>query len=197
MFFRSGIRAVTMDDIARETGVSKRTIYENFRDKNELLRSCLIAMDRESEKNINKLIKKSENTIEKIFSMLRMGIEMIKTINPHFSIDLKKYHYSIWKETYTKSEEKYLNNIIVLLKKGINEGLIRKNINIEIVSKLLQGQLNFLSDDRIFPPDRFNTSEVFENIVISFTRGIATRKGLEMIEKYCPEENIGQNENFK
>jgi len=137
LFIRSGIRAITMDDISRETGVSKRTIYENFKDKNELLRACLIYMDMIHMKENEELMKVSENTIELVFGVLKQGIRAINAINPVFFGDLKRYHYKVWKETYTINREKYISQTFTIIKKGMNEGLFRKEIDIDVVAKLL------------------------------------------------------------
>lgn len=176
-----------MDDISSETGVSKRTIYENFKDKDELLRSCLIFMDAIHSKESEELIADSDNTIDLVFRFMKHGIKAINMVNPLFFVDLKKYHYRIWKETYKINYEKHLTQTYTILKKGINEGLFRKDIDIGIVAKLLNEQLKIMSDEQIFPSDQYPKTIVFEHILINFLRGIATVKGLEKIEKYIPE----------
>ena len=184
LFVRSGVRAITMDDISTEAGVSKRTIYENFKDKDELLRACLVFMDNHHARETERILSESTNTIDMVFRFLKHGIEAINCINPLFMTDMKKYHFRIWKETYMINSDKYLTQTFTILKKGINEGLFRKNIDIEIVSKLLNEQLTLMSDERIFPSFKYSKTTVFENIVINFFRGIATAKGIEIIDKY-------------
>ncbi len=184
MFVKSGIRAITMDDISRETGVSKRTIYENFKDKDELLRSCLIYMDSIHEKETDEFILGAQNTIDLVLTFLKHGINAISRINTLFFVDLKRYHYRIWKETYLINYEKNLSRSYTILKKGINEGLFRKEIDVEIVAKLLHEQIRIMSDEQIFPSDRYPKTIVFEHILINFLRGIATSKGLTLIEEY-------------
>jgi TetR/AcrR family transcriptional regulator, cholesterol catabolism regulator len=184
LFIKSGIKAITMDDISREVGVSKRTIYENFKDKDELLRACLIYIDNYYNKDKEALIRESKNTIDMMFKILKQGIQIISTINPLFMTDLKRYHYRVWKETHKINTEKHMAQTYTMLKKGINEGLYRNEIDIEIVAKLLHEQLRIMSDEQIFPSSRYSIKAVFENILINFLRGIATRKGLELIENY-------------
>ena len=186
MFIKSGIRAITMDDISRETGVSKRTIYENFKDKDDLLRSCLMYMDAIHEKETDELISSSDSTIDIVFSILKHGIKAINMINPMFFVDLKKYHYKIWKETYVINYEKQLSRSYMMLKKGINEGLFRKETDIEIVAKLLHEQIRIMSDEQVFPSDKYPKARVFEHMMINFLRGIATPKGLNLIDRYIP-----------
>lgn len=188
MFIHSGIKAITMDDISRETGVSKRTIYENFRDKDDLLLACLEYLDEAHQKETDKIIAGSENTIDMVFSLLKDGVNMLKTVNPLFFTDLKKYHYGVWRKTYKTNNEKHLSQTLTHLKRGIGEGLIRADIDTEVAAILLHEQLKILSDESIFPSNKYSILVVFENIMVNFIRGIATKKGLEIIERY--QENL-------
>jgi TetR/AcrR family transcriptional regulator, cholesterol catabolism regulator len=188
LFAGSGIKAITMDDLSREAGVSKRTIYENFKDKDQLLRSCLVYMDEFYDREKNILVGASKNTIDMLFKILRHGINVINTINPLFFADLKRYHFSIWRETYKLNNERHLSQTYTVLKQGIGEGLFRDNIDIEIVAKLLHEQLRIMTDEKIFPSASYSIKVVFENIMINFMRGIATRKGMELIENYTGEQ---------
>jgi TetR/AcrR family transcriptional regulator, cholesterol catabolism regulator len=189
MFLRSGIKAITMDDISREIGMSKRTIYENFKDKDELLRECLTFIDKKYEREHELITLESEHTISEVFSMMKLGIYAIKTISPLFFSDLKKYHYRIYKEVLQVNEVKQINKTHTLLKKGINQGVFRSNIDLEIVSILLNEQLTLISDDNVFPERKFSRVVVFENVLINFFRGIATKKGIDLIEQYYQEES--------
>ncbi|TVR73425.1 MAG: TetR/AcrR family transcriptional regulator [Marinilabiliales bacterium] len=188
MFIKSGIKAITMDDISSDAGVSKRTIYEIFKDKDDLLRSCLSHLDAVFSKDKLQARSEAKNTIDLVFRFIKLGVAAIKTINPLFTSDLKKYHYRIWKETYRKYGDEHQAHIRGILEKGIEEGLFRGSIDVEIVGKLLNEQLRIISDEDVFPSIRFSREAVYENVVINFFRGIATKKGLDMIEKYLEDE---------
>ncbi len=189
MFIRSGIKAITMDDIANETGVSKRTIYEIFTDKNNLLKNCIDHMDTKFRQEKEVAGSEAKNIIDLIFSFIKIGVKAINIINPLFNSDLKKYHYQIWKETYRLSDEMHRTHIQSVIKQGVDEGVFRDNIDVEIVGMLLSEQLRIMSDEAIFPSVRFSKAVVFENIVINFFRGIATKKGLDLIENYMDKES--------
>ncbi len=189
MFLRSGIKAITMDDISRELGISKRTIYEIFKDKDELLRECLAYVDKKYEREHELIALESENTISEVFSMMKLGIYAIKTISPLFFSDLKKYHFKIYKEVLQVNQKKQINNTHTLLKKGINQGVFRKDIDLEIVSILLNEQLTLISNDDVFPERKFSRVVVFENVLINFFRGIATQKGIDLIDQYHKDES--------
>jgi TetR/AcrR family transcriptional regulator, cholesterol catabolism regulator len=183
-FKKYGIKSITMDDIAQNLSISKRTIYENFKDKNELLRSCLEGMFVEGRQKHEQIINNTPNVIEAMFAFMQEGVTAIKTVNPLFALDLKKYHFGIWEEAQRQKEDVQFSQIYRLLRKGINENLFRKEINIEIVAKILMEQLNVLSNEKSFPRDKYKMEEVLECIIVNFMRGIATQKGLEIIENH-------------
>ncbi len=177
-----------MDDISRAAGVSKRTLYELFRDKDALLRECLSHVNKRYEEEVDMIVAESENTIGEIFGRMKLGIYAILTVNPLFFSDMKRYHFKVFNEVLTVNQEKQIEQTHSILKKGINQGLFRKNINLDIVSILLNEQLKIISDEGVFPEKRYSRVEVFENVVINFFRGIATHKGIEMIDKHYEAE---------
>lgn len=173
-----------MDYIAEHLGVSKRTIYENFKDKDELLNFCLESGMKKQRKRYKEIIKSSSNIIEAILTFIKNSINTLNLINPVFFSDLQKYYPSQWSKYIEVNNSQNLDKTIQLLKKGVEEGLFRKSINLEIVGKLILEQFNLLNNQDIFLEDRYSKVEVFENIVINFTRGIATSKGISYLEKY-------------
>lgn len=189
MFIKSGIKAITMDDISKEAGVSKRTIYEIFKDKDELLRECLDYIEKKYNEEYDLIKLESDNTITEVFGLMKLGIFAIKTFNPLFFSDMKRYHYRIYKEVLQVNQEKQIAQTHTILKKGINQGVFRKNIDLEVVSILLNHQLQIISDDNVFPENKFSRVVVFENVVINFFRGIATQKGIDLIDLYFEEES--------
>jgi TetR/AcrR family transcriptional regulator, cholesterol catabolism regulator len=183
-FMKYGIRSITMDDIAQNLSISKRTIYENFKDKNELLKSCMEKLLVEQRQSHENTISSTSNVIEAMFCFMQEGVKAIRTINPLFVQDLRKYHLGIWEDIQKNKEDVHFSQIYRLLRKGINENLFRKDINVEIVAKILMEQLNMLSDEEAFPREKYQLEEVLENIITNFMRGIATRKGLDYIDNH-------------
>lgn len=189
LFLRSGIRAVTMDDISREAGVSKRTIYENFQDKDDLLRKCLDFLDEGFRIQHEQIVQESENTIQMVFGFLKLGIKAVNEINPLFLEDLKRYHLKVWKDVYKINVEKQRVQVLTILKKGINQDLFRKGVDVEIVTILLIEQLRLMNERSVFPREKYSQRVVFENVIINFFRGIATMKGLGLIDKMLSDES--------
>ena len=184
MFTTFGIRNITMDMIADELGISKRTIYENFKDKDELVKCCIELAITEHKRIKEEIQSKSSNIIELMILILKNGISIMKSVNPLFFHDLKKHYSTISQQTVEYNDKKNIDQLAEYLKIGIKEKLFRSNINVEIVAILFFEQLRILNEKNAFPEDKFSKVEVFENIVINFLRGISTEQGLSMIDMY-------------
>jgi len=183
LFFQYGIRSITMDEIAVSLGISKRTVYETFKDKTELIHTCLRDLIRQRDERSQEVIASSANVIEAIFTSMQDGIKAINTINPLFFHDLKKYYPVIWKTLHEENKEKHYNLTYTQLRKGVNEGLFRKDIHIGIVSKLFHEQVNLISDESVFPREQYELTDLFKNLMINFVRGISTQKGIDLVDK--------------
>ena len=184
LFFQNGIRDITMDNIAEKLGISKRTIYETFKNKSELLINCFEEYSKERYKANEEIIKNSHNVLAAICSFIQSGALAIDLLNPAFFTDMRKYHNDIWVMATKQQNEKNYNLAYRLLRKGINEGIFRKDINIDIVVKLILEQMKLLVDNEVFSSDKYTRSEVFKNMVINFIRGIATNRGIELIDSF-------------
>ncbi len=180
-FLKYGIRSVTMDMIADQMGISKRTIYEKFSNKDELLENCILEAQKEQKIMMEEMFSGSSNVIEATLKFIKIQINAINSINPVFLIELKKYYTEIWTKINSK-EESGIAMIKSLIQKGVDEKLFRNDINIEIISRLINEQFKLLNNQDLFPEDQFSKAEIFENIAINFLRGIATDKGLEVIK---------------
>ena len=184
LFVNYGIRSITMDMVADNLGISKRTIYENFENKNRLLKSCIDTAMNEQRIINEEIIRNSSNVIDATFVFIKNSMITLKRINPSFFFDIQKYYPEIWNTTIQKNDERNFNRIVSLLNQGISEGLFREDINVEIIARLNLEQFKLLSNQEIFPETKYSMIEIFENIIINFVRGIVTERGLEMVDTY-------------
>jgi AcrR family transcriptional regulator len=184
LFMRFGIRSITMDTIAKNLGTSKRTIYELFKNKDELLESCIVHRMAEEEKNNAEIMKNSANIIEAFLTHIKKNINLMSSISPMFFRDARKYHPEVFRRKGNEREEKDYVKIVGYINTGKQEGFIRQEINVDIIAKLMKEQFKIIGNDELFPPDRYSKSEIFENIAINFIRGIATDEGLKIINKF-------------
>ncbi|MDP4223635.1 MAG: TetR/AcrR family transcriptional regulator [Bacteroidota bacterium] len=190
MFRTYGIRSVTMDMLASRMGISKRTIYEVFRDKDELLHGVLKWMRLRQQEIMKKLFSESENIIEAIFKMLKLMSDHFSKMSPAFQLDVKKYHQDILNKFGERNELPYYSSNSEILKRGIDEGVFRKDIDLDITNKCLLEVVKMSYDENVFPSDSFLNRDVIKNFYINYLRGISTPKGLELIDRYQNKEII-------
>jgi len=189
MFRTYGIRAVTMDMLAANMSISKRTIYEVFSDKDELLKGVLQWMVNRQREVMTKILSESENVIEAIFKMLDLMTDHFQAMSPAFQMDMKRFHRNILDNPKELKELPYYSNNSEILTRGIKEGVFRDDIDIEITNKCLLEVARMSNDKEVFHPDDFLNRDVFRNFYINYLRGISTHKGLDLINRYDKQEN--------
>ena len=179
LFWRYGIKSVTMDDIAKELGISKRTIYQHYSDKEEILK-MVIKEELSSQKcEIEKLDESSENPIEQMIQQTDQMRADIANMNPTLFYDLKKYYPESWGLFQSYKYEFILKSIRDNLSHGVSLGLYRSDIDIEVLSLLRLEEFEIAFDPTVFPPDKFHMMRVQMQFVHHFLRGILTAKGFE------------------
>jgi TetR/AcrR family transcriptional regulator, cholesterol catabolism regulator len=188
MYRTYGIRAVTMDMLANQMAISKRTIYELFSDKDELLIAVIKWMENKQREVLVKIMNESGNIIEAIFKMLDLMSNHLKNVSPAFLLDIRKKH-KMMIDLDEKKEMHFFGFNEEVVKKGIEQGIFREDIDVKIsniclfeVGKMSNGL--DLKDD-----DDFVRNDVMRNLYINYLRGISTQKGLELISYYEKQAN--------
>lgn len=184
LFLAYGVRSVTMDDISKKLAISKKTIYQHYRDKDEIV--CRVTqrfLEREK-KMVLEIKDKAQDAIHELILISKYLREHLQNVNPSVLFDLQKYHRGAW-SIYLKFKEKvFLNAVEETLARGIKEEVFRENINIQVLAILRVEEIQMLFDSDIFPRDKFNFKEVQMQLFEHFTRGILTPKGATLINQY-------------
>jgi len=188
LFHKYGIRPVTMDMIASHLGISKRTIYEIFSDKNELLAGVLSLMADKQKKLIEKILSESENIIAAIFKLMEIHIEHIQSMSPGFFEDMKKFHQEVAGTRGIKCEMPDYRNNRQAIERGVREKLFRKDINVDIVNRTLYNMMFSVMNNELYPFEMFTRREVLKNTIVIYLKGISTPEGVELINKF--EKNL-------
>jgi AcrR family transcriptional regulator len=181
LFKTYGIKSVTMDSLANQLGISKRTIYEIFSDKDELLVEVLTGMAQKQKALVKRVLDESENSIVAIFRMLEINREYFQDMNPVFQADLKKYHYDVLLKKAEKAEMPDYRNNQQVIEKGIKEKLFRNDVNPDLANRCLYNLGKSILDNDLYPFEMFSRRDVIRNIFINYLRGISTLKGLDLI----------------
>ncbi len=192
LFFKHGIRSITMSDIANHMGISKRTLYEVFKDKEELLEESINAHIRCADKEMEKITSGSENVIDTMLRIYAKHLNDVHSINKSLVYDLKKYHPRLYEKIRDKQGDE-VNIFIPLFSRGVEQGLIREDIDIEICLWLIKSQFQSLMEGSHLPTEKFSMNQFVRAIILNFTRGVATPKGNELIDELV--EKINRTEN--
>lgn len=187
-FARYGIRRVTMDQIASDLGISKRTLYETFRDKRELLSDGMKYYSGIQHVEANEIIRTSGNVIEAIYILVKQGEEMKQKLNPLFFEDIMKYYPDVHAMVISKSKDRDYTLTHTLIKKGVSDGVFNKELNVGLVNHFFHVVMNILMNEEHFPREQYSHEEIFRNIVMPYLIGISTEKGHEQIRKYFEKE---------
>lgn len=171
-------------------GLHPAAYQDLFPTKADMVRQ-VVNFDMETQKQEEQeLLQQAANPVEEIILLLRNGIKKMSSINPHYISDLQQYYPEAWQlcEEYLQSYSYYQNMDII--NKGILQGYFRKDINLQLVAKILLEQFNMMINPAIFPPERYGLGEVFRSIYLYYVRGICTERGGKMAEEYFSRNNL-------
>ncbi|OJW15955.1 TetR/AcrR family transcriptional regulator [Mucilaginibacter sp. 44-25] len=187
LFLQAGIKSVTMDDIAKHLGMSKKTIYHFFNDKNDLVIALVKKKLIEDECQIQDIINSSANVMEEMINMMKCSEEIFGRINPIVIHDMQKYHPLAWSEFQKFKSEVLVHTLEELLTKGIHQGFIRPDIDVRVLAKMRVNQVEMGFNTAIFPVSQFSPWKVQYQLLEHFNYGICTLKGHELLDKYKTE----------
>ncbi|MBQ3622783.1 MAG: TetR/AcrR family transcriptional regulator [Bacteroidaceae bacterium] len=185
LFFHRGIKDVKMDDIAHEIGISKRTVYELFADKEELLHESLKYIYKNIHRTGRQKIREtSNNTLDVLLTLYYIYFEMLKKANKNFFLDLKQYPKIT---EYQKTKEKRNSDKFKKwIQKGVKEGLFREDANSDIILYILRRDIEYITISNEF--SNYSIDELGRSFILFYLRGIATSKGQEIIENFIKKQ---------
>jgi AcrR family transcriptional regulator len=184
LFFKHGTKTITMDDIAKHLGMSKKTLYQYFSNKNEVVESMMLKQLHEHECECQRMSDDSENVIEEVFAIMQNMGAFFSQANPNLFYDLQKYHSSSW-NIFKKFKDEYMVKMVEeSINKGIKQGVVRGDINSKIFARLRIKEVEMGFDPTTFPPEKFKIVDVQLALMDHFLHGICTLKGHKMINKH-------------
>lgn len=184
LFFKYGLKSVTMDDLARELGISKKTLYSSFSNKQELINIITVKLIDQHEKDCEIIVKGADNAIEEILIFMNNISSIFQKFNLKITYEMKKYYPESWKIFSHYKNEFVLKRVTNNLRRGIEEGLYRKDIDVEITAKLRIEQMQLVANPSLFPSPDFNKREVSRQLFFQVLYGASTIKGHQLINKY-------------
>lgn len=183
-----GIKHTTMDSVANHIGASKRTIYEHFEDKKNLIHTCITTLIEQQERDAAEVIAGSSNVMEELFRMFKLINKRIES-NGRIALEVKRHYPAIFNTTFKTRYERSYAKMIQTLETGIEQGLILKEANVKFVAYVIMTSVHSLmtSQDKIFTLASISPTESYKYVILYFFRGISTSNGINEIDRLISE----------
>jgi len=189
-----GIRTVSMDDIAGALGMSKKTIYQYFADKDELIEAVIVDKIKDNQENCLQDRDRAKNAVHEVFLAMEMMQALFQNMNPAVIFDMEKFHPKAYAH-FNQHKYNFLYKIITEnIQRGIKEELYRKEINVDIIVKARLETMMLAFNQQVFPKNKYNLVQVETQLTEHFLFALASLKGFKLILKY-QQERIKKNNN--
>jgi len=191
LFMKYGIRSVSMDDIANALGMSKKTIYQYFVDKDELVDAVVEADISHMQNDCVSVTSDARDAVDEIFLSIDRLLEQFRNMNPMLIYDLEKFHFRGFQK-FMEHKNKFLLEVIRKnMERGIAEGLYREDLKVEVIARFRLESMMAAFNIDLFPPAKYSLIDVSKEIIEHYVYGLASLKGYKLIVKY-KEERLKQ-----
>ncbi|GGK87180.1 TetR/AcrR family transcriptional regulator [Rufibacter glacialis] len=184
LFFQKGIKAVSMDDVAAHLGVSKKTLYKWFANKDEVVLESMQQYIQAVEGTCSQAIASAANAMEAMFQIVEMVRDIMRQMHPSIFYDLQKYHPAAWRLWQEHKNNFFLEQTKEHMQRGIREKLFREDIDVEILARLRLAEVELGFDSENFPATQFDLQKVQVALLEHFILGLATLKGHKLVNQY-------------
>ena len=190
LFLNLGFKSVTMDDIANEMGISKKTIYQHFQNKTKLVEATTLHVFHHISDGIDCICALDKNPIEEIYEIERFVRYNLKDEKSSPQYQLQKYYPKIYTNLKQKQFDKMLSCVTSNLERGLQQGLYRDTIDIDFISRLYFSVVVSLKDQDIFPRTHFSVQKLMDNFIDYHLRGICSSKGIESLANFTYQHQV-------
>ena len=184
LFKRYGIRSVTMDEISGQCGISKKTIYQHFSDKDHLVKTSVQQMLGLVQQGCTRFAAASDNAIHEMFMAMDMIREIFSDVNPAMLYDLRKYHYTAYQELDAHKKNFMRGMVEQNLARGQQEGLYREDIKVPVMVELHNSLTSIIFEQDGFAKMPYGIADIQIEIITHYLYGLSTPKGAKLIDEY-------------
>ncbi|ALD21907.1 TetR/AcrR family transcriptional regulator [Hymenobacter sp. DG25A] len=184
LFMRNGIRSVSMDDIASRLGMSKKTLYKWFENKDQIVLAVMQQHLQKEEVDCETAFAKGNNALEAMFNMIDWHRDMLSNIHPGIFHDLQKYYPQAWTLFDEHKNTFILAKVAANIQRGMEEGLYRPDLDVEVLARLHLAEIELMFNNVVFPPKQFGLQRVNSAMIEHFLIGVSTIKGHQLINEY-------------
>ncbi len=187
LFMRYGIRSITMDEIAAQLGISKKTIYQFFTDKDAMVEAVVNELINRNEEDCRSFSLTAENAVHEIFIAMDFTQEMLKAMNPQIMYDLEKHHPAAYKRLKQYKYQFLFSTIKENLERGAREDIYRTDLNIDLTTRHRIESAFMPFNQEAFPQNKYPMNQTCQELAILFLHSICNLRGKKLIEKYLNE----------
>lgn len=182
LFMQHGVKSVTIDKIVKEMHTSKRSIYNHFEDKVELLSACLEHYHSIIKNENEEIITNAENVIEAMAMLHHQIIKRSYEVNPSFFNDIQNFYPGVLRQSYRNTGKYAHQQLLFLAEWGIRDGIFVKDMDVEVIGRTVLVLLKLLKNNRQFPIAEFSKERLTYGILVPYMRGLCTLKGIKLLE---------------
>jgi TetR/AcrR family transcriptional regulator, cholesterol catabolism regulator len=183
LFITCGVKTITMDDLARDMGMSKKTLYQYIPTKAKLIERMVQAHIKEEKKAIQEIQARSQNAIEEMVFISHYVLKMLRMVSPKVIFEMKKYYWDSWQKISKLNSDHILDVIRKNIQSGIDQGHYRKEIDPDIIAQHYVTLSNSLVDLDTFPGPILNMEKLYLETLRYHLRGITTSEGWTLYQK--------------
>jgi AcrR family transcriptional regulator len=188
LFWKYGIRSVTMEDIAKGLGISKKTIYQHFTDKEDILYQVIQQKVDADMTEMNCMAVETANPIEELMMVMEMMRKNQHEVNPSLIIDIKRYYPQAFGLFRRHMDQHIMKSILENIQKGVSQGLYRSDINPAILARMRVEQIELAFNNDLFPADQYPMLDVQRELIHHFVRGMLSEEGFTIYNHYVNQE---------
>ncbi|MBC2838425.1 TetR/AcrR family transcriptional regulator [Robiginitalea sp. SC105] len=181
LFLQLGFKSVTMDDLAEQMGISKKTIYAHFRNKTDLIDACACSIFDKISAGIDCISDQGLNPIEELYEIKKFAMMHLKNEKSSPQYQLKKYYPQIYKSLNAKKYNMMKDCVLTNIKRGMEMGIYRENLDAHFVARIYFSGVTSLNDDDLFPKAGFPMPQLMDQYLEYHLRGIVTPKGRNIL----------------
>lgn len=188
LFFRYGVKSITMDSIASDLGISKKTIYQHFPDKDTLVNEVVKSFVEKDECQWKELDEKYSDVIEKMYRSFDLVKETLTEVNPRLMFEVQKYHPEAFAIFKKYESDVMFTHLVEDLKSGVAKGYFRSDLSIELIARVRMAEIHMLFNPEFFEHFKKSVFELHLEFLDYFMRGIMTEKGLTVYNSYLNKQ---------
>lgn len=192
LMMRIGPQSVTMDMVARDCGISKRTLYETFPNKHNLISDVIKYNQQQSNAKFTEIFEQASNSFEALMGVYTVAREFIRKTSPVFLTDIKRLYPEVF-EQYQAQEIDHILSLAKIIRRAKDEGLALPGIKCKIAAFIFTNNMKNLHNMQDFPFPEYSATELFDGAFLNFMRGIATTRGQEIIEDYVVKHLLNKD----